>query len=196
MDSALDKLLGQLGIYATWLSSIAYLQKQLRIFIFFYATFFFCDYTFSYCTKPSGMCLHIYSLPSSAFLKYQTRRFYYTWSISHPLFDIRACKLCKVSLSSFFREITGLGTDIFIKLEYIERLLVKIKSIPDWHLFISRMEPKWTKWYAMTSHVIAYRSLELLFGTHTFNFNCFFNYFNCVFTQIRCLSRVLYGVKG
>ena len=28
--SALDKLLGQLGIYATWLSSIAYLQKQLR----------------------------------------------------------------------------------------------------------------------------------------------------------------------
>ena len=40
--SALDKLLGQLGIYATWLSSIAYLQKQLRIFMcFFYAMFFF-----------------------------------------------------------------------------------------------------------------------------------------------------------
>ena len=37
----------------------------------------------------------------------------------------------------------------------------------------------------MTSHVIAYRSLELLFGTHTFNFNCFFEDFNCVFTQIR-----------
>ena len=35
------------------------------------------------------------------------------------------------------------------------------------------METKWTKWYAMTSHVIAYRSTELLFGTHTFNFNCF-----------------------
>ena len=76
--SALDKLLGQLGIYATWLSSIAYLQKQLCIFIFFYATFFFCDYTFSYCMKPSGMCLHIYSFPWSAFLKYQTRRFYCT----------------------------------------------------------------------------------------------------------------------
>ena len=41
ISSALDKLLGQLGTYATWLSSIAYLQKQLRIFIFFYATFFF-----------------------------------------------------------------------------------------------------------------------------------------------------------
>ena len=34
-NSALDKLLGQLGIYATWLSSIAYLQKQLRIFYIF-----------------------------------------------------------------------------------------------------------------------------------------------------------------
>ena len=37
--SALHKLLGKLGIYATWLSSIAYLQKQLRTFVFFYATF-------------------------------------------------------------------------------------------------------------------------------------------------------------
>ena len=32
--SAQDKLLGQLGIYATWLSTIAYLQKQLRIIFF------------------------------------------------------------------------------------------------------------------------------------------------------------------
>ena len=86
---------------------------------------------------------------------------------------------------------TWLGTDIFIKGEYIVRSLVNIKSIPDWHLFISRMEKKWTKWYAMTSHVIAYRSLELLFGTHTFHFNCFFDDFYCVFTQIRCLSRML-----
>ena len=70
-------------------------------------------------------------------------------------------------------------------------LACKKKSIPDWHLFISQMETKWTKWYAMTSHVIAYRSLELLFGMHTFHFNCFFEDFNCIFTQIRCLSRVL-----
>ena len=172
------------------------MQKQLRIFIFFYATFFFCDYTFSYCVKPSGMCLHIYTRPSSAFLKYQNSRFYCTWSKSHPLVDIRmiqACLVCKVSLSSycFSAKITGLGSDIFIKLEYIARSLVKTKSIPDWHLFISRMETEWTEWYAMTSHVIAYQSLELLFGTHTFHFNCFFEDFNCVFTQIRCLSRVL-----
>ena len=40
-SSALDKLLGQLDIYLTWLSSIAYLQKQLRIFIFFTPRFFF-----------------------------------------------------------------------------------------------------------------------------------------------------------
>ena len=37
--SALDKLLGQLGIYATWLSSIANLQKQLRISKKIYTTF-------------------------------------------------------------------------------------------------------------------------------------------------------------
>ena len=91
LHSALDKLLGQLGIYATWLSSIAYLQKQLRIFIIFLRHVFFCDYTFSYCMKPSGMCLHIYSLPSSVFLKYQTSGFYCTWSKSHRLIDIPAC---------------------------------------------------------------------------------------------------------
>ena len=69
--------------------------------------------------------------------------------------------------------------------------LVKKKSIPNWHLYITQMETKWTKWYVMTSHVIAHRSTELLFGTHTFNFNCFFDDFNSVFTQIRCLSRLL-----
>ena len=44
--SALDKLLGQLGIYATWLSSIAYLQKQLRIFILFLRHFSLCLHVF------------------------------------------------------------------------------------------------------------------------------------------------------
>ena len=53
------------------------------------------------------------------------------------------------------------------------------------------MGKKWTKWYAMTSHVIAYCSKELLFGMHAFNFNCFLDDFNCVFTQIRCLSVLL-----
>ena len=89
---------------------------------------------------------------------------------------------------------TGLGTDfLLINWSDIARSLVKKKSIPDWHLFINRMKTNWTKWYTMTLHVIAYRSLELLFGTHTFHFNCFFEDFNCVFTQIRCLSRVLHG---
>ena len=72
---------------------------------------------------------------------------------------------------SVFPRNTGLGTDIlFIDWSYIARSLVKIKSIPDCHLFITQKETKWTKWYAMTSHVIAYRSLELLFGTHTFHY--------------------------
>ena len=39
--SALDKLLGQLGIYATWLSSIAYLQKQIAYFYIFLRLVFF-----------------------------------------------------------------------------------------------------------------------------------------------------------
>ena len=76
--------------------------------------------------------------------------------------------------NSVFPLNTEHGTDIlFIKLELYYALASK-KPIPDWHLFITQMETKLTKWYAMTSHVVAYRSLELLFGTHTFNFNCFF----------------------
>ena len=54
------------------------------------------------------------------------------------------------------------------------------------------MEKKWT----ISSHVIAYGSLELLFGMYTFHFNCYFEDFNCVFMQIRCLSRVLTEGKG
>ena len=66
------------------------------------------------------------------------------------------------------------------------------KSIPDWHLFITQMELRGTKLYAMRLHLIAYRSLELLLGMHTFNFNCFFDDFNCILTQICCLSRLLF----
>ena len=138
------------------------------------------------------MGLHINSLPSSAFLKYQTSVFNCTWSKSHPLLTFEGVHFAKFHFHHcVFPRNTGLGTDIlFIKWSDIARSPVK-KSIPDWHLFINRMEMKWTKWYAMTSHVIAYWSLELLFGIHTIHFNCFFEDFYCVFTQIRCLSRVL-----
>ena len=40
----------------------------------------------------------------------------------------------------------------------------------------------------MTSQVIAYQLLELLFGTHTFHFDCFFEDFNCVLTPIQGFS--------
>ena len=40
------------------------------------------------------------------------------------------------------------------------------------------METKRTKWYTVKLHILAYRSVELLFGTHTFNFNCFL----CIYT--------------
>ena len=43
--------------------------------------------------------------------------------------------------------------------------------------------------YFIVLHVIAYRSVELLLGTHAFN--CFLDYSNCVFTQIRTLAVLL-----
>ena len=150
---------------------------------------YFFNYTFSYCMKPSEMCLHVYLLPSSAFLKYQTSGFILPEANLIPLLTFEPVHFAKVSLSSqCFSAKFWTGHRYFHK---TGALAGKKKSIPDWHLFITQMERKWTKRYAMTSHVIAYRSLELLFGTHTFHFNCFFEDFNCVFTQIRCLSRVL-----
>ena len=58
------------------------------------------------------------------------------------------------------------------------------------------MEKKFDKWYGITSHVFAYRSKEMLFRTHAFNFNCFLGDFNCVFRQLRCLTvLLLYIIK-
>ena len=67
ISSALDKLLGQLGIYATWLSSIAYLQKQLRILYIFYATFL-AVITYLFLLNEAIANLPTYLLSSSAFL--------------------------------------------------------------------------------------------------------------------------------
>ena len=64
---ALDKLLGQLGIYATWLYSIAYLQKQLRIF---YATFLaVITYVFLLLIDEAIADVPTYLLSSSVFLR-------------------------------------------------------------------------------------------------------------------------------
>ena len=72
-----DKLLGQLGIYATWLSSIAYLQNQLCIYLFLphvlmSAMFFLLN------VAIGNLPAYIYSLTSFAFLEYQTSGFYHT----------------------------------------------------------------------------------------------------------------------
>ena len=66
-ESALDRLLGQLGMYATWLSSIAYLQKQLRIFYIFYATFL-AVITYVFLLNEAIANVPTYLLSSSAFL--------------------------------------------------------------------------------------------------------------------------------
>ena len=82
--------------------------------------FIFCDYTFSYCMKPSGMCLHIYSLPSSAFLKYQIPDFIVPEANLIPLLTFERVCFAKFHFHlSIFPRNTGLGNDIFIKLEYI-----------------------------------------------------------------------------
>ena len=52
----------------------------------------------------------------------------------------------------------------------------------DWHSCVTQMEMKWTKWYAMTAHVIAYQSAELLFGLLAFKFYYFLDDFDCVST--------------
>ena len=77
--NGLDKLFGSIGYLRNLVILNCVLAKTIVYFhIVLRHVFFFCDYNFSYCMKPSGMCLHIYSLPSSAFLKYQTRGFYCT----------------------------------------------------------------------------------------------------------------------
>ena len=72
--SALDKLCGQLGIYATWLSSIAYLQKQLRIFYIFYATFL-AVITYVFLLNEAIMNVPTYILSLSALLSIKLEDF-------------------------------------------------------------------------------------------------------------------------
>ena len=72
LHSALDKLLGQLGIYATWLSSIAYLQKQLHIF---YATFL-AVITYVFLLNEAIANMPTYLLLSPAFLRIKLADFY------------------------------------------------------------------------------------------------------------------------
>ena len=77
-----DKLLGQLGIYATGLFSIAYLQNQLRNFYFFTPRFLWLQIMlamfFLLNVAIGNSSAYIYSLTPLAFLEHQTSRFYHT----------------------------------------------------------------------------------------------------------------------
>ena len=118
--SALDKLLGQLGINATWLSSIAYLQKQLRIFIYFYATFLA---VITHVLLNEAIAnLPTYLLSLSAFLSIKLADFYRTWIKSHRLVDISCSHpFCKVFPLKY---LTGAHI-LFINWNYTVHLLVK-----------------------------------------------------------------------
>ena len=76
MSSALDKLLGQLGIYATCLSSIAYLQKQLRIFLKY--AMFLAVITYVFLLNEAIANVPTYLLSSSDFLSIKLADFYCT----------------------------------------------------------------------------------------------------------------------
>ena len=65
LSSVLDKLLGQFGIYATWLSSIAYLQKQLRILFY---TFIFSVITHVYLLNEAIVNVPIYLFATIIYL--------------------------------------------------------------------------------------------------------------------------------
>ena len=93
--SALDKLLGQLGIYATWLSAIAYMQKQLRIFYIFYATLLaMITYVFLFNEAISNV--PTYLLSSSAFLSIELADFLLPEAYLIALLIL----VCKVSFSA------------------------------------------------------------------------------------------------
>ena len=141
--SALDKLLGQLGIYATWLSSIAYLQKQLRIFIFLCHVFFLRLHVFLL-HKAIGNLLAYLFTPIVCFLKCQNNRFIVPEANLIPLLTFERVL---TFIIVFFCEMLDWTVDtgiLFIKLELYCVASIK-KSIPDLHLFITQMETKWTK---------------------------------------------------
>ena len=81
--------------------------------------------------KSSGMCLHIYSLPSSAFLTIKLPDFIVPEANHIPMLTFERVHFVKFHFHhSVFSQNTGLGTNIlFINWSYIARSLVKIKSI-------------------------------------------------------------------
>ena len=90
-----------------------------------------------------------YLLSSSAFLSIKLEDFIVPEANLVALLTLVA----RIHFAKFhfpLKYLTG-GDILFIKLESLGK-----KSIPDWHLYITQMEKKWTKWYAMTSHVIPY----------------------------------------
>ena len=156
MYSALDKLFGQLGIYTAWLSSIAYLQKQLRIFIFFTPHFFSVIYNTCFLIAWSHRecaCIFIHShrLP---FLSIKLADFMVPEANFIPLLTFERVHFAKFHFHHcVFPRNTGLGTDIlFINWSDIVRSLVKknqyqagISLLLKW----KRNGPNGTQWHRM-----------------------------------------------
>ena len=139
--SALDKLLGQLGIYTTWLSSIAYLQKQLRIFIYFYATFFSVITRFHIASSHrecACIFIHSHCLP---FLSMKLADFIVPIANLIPLLTFQRVHFAKFHFHHIvFPRNTGLDTDIlFTKKELFCLLASKKNQYPTGICLL----PKW-----------------------------------------------------
>ena len=98
---------------------------------------------------------------------------------------------CDFHHSVFFCEILDWHRYFIHKLEYIARLLVKkdqyptgICLFPDGNemdqMVRNYMRCHFAPFGPFRFHLGNKQLLGLLFGTHTFNFNCFFKDFNCV----------------
>ena len=161
-----DKLLDQLNIYSTWLFSIAYLRNQLCIFI---PRFLWLQLFDLLNVAIWNSPVYIYSLTPFAFLEHQTSGFYHTSEANLvPYWYLLLGHTLLVSLSCFFPLNTWLVINIlFIKLEFYCAHACKkshyptgIYILPKW----KRKGPNGRQWYRSWK--------KLLFGQHTFNFNC------------------------
>ena len=129
-NSALDKLLGQLGIYATWFTSFAYLHKQLRIFIFFTPCFFWWLHVFLLHEAIWNVLAYLFTPRVRISKASNLRILLYLKQISFPCWH-SSVHFAKFHFHySIFPRNTGLGTDIFfIKLELYCGLASKKKKI-------------------------------------------------------------------
>ena len=151
-SSALDKLFGSIGYLRNLVILNCILAKTIAYFHIFLCHVFSVITRFLIARSHRECACIFIQFHRLPFLSIKLADFIVTEAYLIPLLTFDCVHFAKFHLyHSVFPRNTGLGTDIlFIKLELYCALASKKKSIPNWHLFITQMETKWTKWYAMT----------------------------------------------